>query len=99
MSNLVPLTRPNLQILGKVQTEVFPISEFLVNLLWKLCHNSRTSDAIDMELRPVSRLDKRNKTTSKKKLTMTPYQKIVTSLSFLQFAANLEQFGSRIPDL
>ena len=29
-------------------------------------HNSRTSDNIDMKLGPVTRLDKRNKTKSKK---------------------------------
>ena len=32
---LVSLTRPSLQILGKTQTELFPISGFLVNSLWK----------------------------------------------------------------
>ena len=30
------------------------------------CHNSRTSDDIDMKLGPVTKLDKRNKITSKK---------------------------------
>ena len=30
------------------------------------CHNSRTSDDIDMKLGPATKLDKRNKTTSKK---------------------------------
>ena len=30
------------------------------------CHNSRTSDDIDMKLEPVTKIDKRNKTTSKK---------------------------------
>ena len=30
------------------------------------CHNSRTSDDIDMKLGPVTKLHKRNKTTSKK---------------------------------
>ena len=29
------------------------------------CHNFRTSDDIDMKLRPVTKLDNRNKTTSK----------------------------------
>ena len=33
-----------------------------------------------------------------KKLTMTSCRKIVTSLPFFHFAANLEQSGSRIPD-
>ena len=30
------------------------------------CHNSKTSDDIDMKLGPVTKLDKRNKATSKK---------------------------------
>ena len=30
------------------------------------CHNPRTSDDIDMKLEPVTKLDKKNKTTSKK---------------------------------
>ena len=30
------------------------------------CHNSRTSDDIDMKLGPVTEIDKRKKTTSKK---------------------------------
>ena len=33
-----------------------------------------------------------------KNLTATSYQQIVTSLSFGQFLANLQQRGSRIPD-
>ena len=40
---------------------------------------------------PVTKLHKRNKTMSR--------WKIVTSLSFFQFIANLEQSGSRIPDV
>ena len=36
------------------------------------CHNSRTSDDIDMKLRPVTKPDKRNKKLSKK-LTMVSY--------------------------
>ena len=50
-----------------------------------------------MKLGPVTKLDKRNKTTSKK-LTMMPCREIVTSLSFFGFLANLEQSGGRIPD-
>ena len=45
------------------------------------CHNSRTRDDIDMKLGPVTKLDKRKKTTSKN-LTITSCQKIVTSLPF-----------------
>ena len=33
VSNLVSITRPSLQILGKTQAGVFPNSGFLVNLL------------------------------------------------------------------
>ena len=33
-----------------------------------------------------------------KNLTMTSYRKIVTSLPFFHFVANLEHSGSRIPD-
>ena len=62
------------------------------------CHNSRTSDNIEMKLGPVTKLHKINKTTSKKKLTVTSCQKIVMSLSFFQFMANLEQSRSRIMD-
>ena len=32
------------------------------------CHNSRTSYDIDMKLGPVTKLDKRNKKMSKKKI-------------------------------
>ena len=35
-------------------------------LIKENCHNSRTSDGIDMKLLPVTKLDRRNKTTSKK---------------------------------
>ena len=62
------------------------------------CYNSRTSADIDMKLGPVTKPDKRNKTTSKKKWTMTSCRKIVTSLSFFEFLANLEQSGGWIPD-
>ena len=42
----------------------FPVSgQSLMKLSF---HNSRTSDDIEMKLRPVTKLDKRNKTTSKK---------------------------------
>ena len=45
------------------------ISDFRISgqsLTKENCHNSRTSDDIDMKLGPVTKLDKRNKTTSKK---------------------------------
>ena len=46
-----------------------------------------------MKLGPVPKLDKRYKMT-----TMTPCQKIVTSLSFFGFFTNFEQSGGQIPD-
>ena len=69
----------SLQILGKTQTGVFPISG-----------NSRTSDDMDMKLRPLTRLDKRNKTTSKKfdvDVMSTNYDVIVIFRIFGQFRA------------
>ena len=76
------------------------ISDFRISgqsLIKENCHNSKTSDDIDMKLGPVTKLDKRNKTTSKN-LTLMSCRKIVTSLSFFGFLANLEQSGGRIPD-
>ena len=67
MPNLVSLTCPSLQILGKTQTGVFPISRFLPNLLLnKIAITPETSDDTHMKLGPVTKVDKRNKTTSKK---------------------------------
>ena len=51
-----------------------------------------------MKLGPVTKLDKKNKTTSKN-LIITSCREIVTPLSFFQFMANFEQSGSRIPDV
>ena len=67
MPNLVSLTGPSLQILDKTETGVFTISGFLVkSLINKNGHNSRTSNDIVMKLGPVTKLDKRNRATSKK---------------------------------
>ena len=77
------------------------ISDFGISgqsLITENCHNSRTSDDIDMKLGPVTKPDKRDKATSKK-LTMTSCQKIVTSLSFFGFLTNLEQSRDWIPDI
>ena len=95
MANLVSLFCLGLKILGKNQTGVFPISGFLVNSLYY--PNSRTRDDIVMKLASVIKLDKRNKTTSKK-LMMTSCQQTVTSFSFFEFMANLEPSRRRIPD-
>ena len=62
------------------------------------CHNSWTSDDIGMKLEPETKTDKRKKKQRQKNLTMMSCRKIVTPLPFFQFAANLEQSGSRIPD-
>ena len=63
MSDLVSLTCPSLQIMGKTQTGIsyFRISD--QSLIKVNCHNFRTSDDTDMKLGPVTTLDK---TTSKK---------------------------------
>ena len=67
MPNLVFLTQPFLQILDKTQAGVFPISRFLVKFLQdKNCHNSRTSNHIDMKFESLTKLDNRNTTPSKK---------------------------------
>ena len=90
--NLVSITRP---------VSDRGISDFRISgqsLIKENCHNSRTSDNIDMKLGPVIKLDKRNRTTSKK-LTMKSCQKIVMSLSFSGFLANLEQSAGQIPDI
>ena len=50
-----------------------------------------------MKLGPVTKLEKRNKSTSKN-VTIASCQKFVTTLSFFRFMANLEQSGSRIPE-
>ena len=43
-----------------------------------------------MKLGPATKLNKRNKTTSKKKMAMTSCSKIVTSLPCYQSMANLD---------
>ena len=48
MPNLVSLTISSLQILGKTQMVVFPISG--QSLTKENCHNSRASNDIDMKL-------------------------------------------------
>ena len=93
MPNLVSLTCSILQILGKTQTGYFRFPDF--QIIKVNCQNSRTSDDIDMKLGPVTKPDKRNKTTSKN-LTMTSCRKTVMSLSFFGFLSNLEQSGGLI---
>ena len=83
MPNFVSLTRPSLQILGKSQMGLLPIFQISgQSSIKENYHNSRTSDNIDTELGPVTKRDKRNKTTS----------------SFFRFMVNLDQPKSWIPD-
>ena len=82
-------------IIWKIKISNFWISG--QSVIKENCHNSRTNDNIDMKLGPITKLDKRNKTTSKN-LMMTSCRKIVTSWSFFGFLANLEKSKGRIPD-
>ena len=66
MPNLVFPTYPSFQIFAKTQTGVFLNSGFQVkSLIKENCHNSKTSDVINMKLGPVTKLYKKNKTMSK----------------------------------
>ena len=65
MPNLVSVTCPSLQILGKSQTGISDLWISGQSLIKENCHNFRTSDDIDMKLGAVTKLEKRNKTTSK----------------------------------
>ena len=60
------------------------ISDFRISglsLIKGNCHNSRTSDDIDMKLGPVTKLDNQNETKDRQKnLTLTSCWKIVTQL-------------------
>ena len=64
---------PNLCILDKTQTGVFSILGFLVNplstkivIILDVVMNIESSNDIDMKLGPITKLDKRKTTTSKK---------------------------------
>ena len=78
---------------------LFSQTEYVIgkSLIKENSHNSRTSDDVDVKLGLVTKLDKRNKTTSKN-LTMTSCRKIVTKLPLFQFMADLKQSGIHIPD-
>ena len=67
MANLVSLNLLQSPDIG--QNSDGGICDFRIfgqSLIEENCHNSRNSDDIDMKLVPVTKLDKRNKTTSKK---------------------------------
>ena len=96
MPNLVSMTRPRLQILGKTQTGYFRFPDFW-SIPFKIkYHTSRTGYDIDTKLGPVTKLDKRKQLP--KYSTMMSCRKIVTSSLFFGFLANLEQSGGRIPN-
>ena len=68
------------------------ISDFRISgqsLIKENCHNSRTSNDIDIKLGPVIKLYNINKIAHKDVDDDVMSAKIVTSLSFLQFMANL----------
>ena len=72
------------------------ISNFWISgqsLIKRNCHNSCTTDDIDMKLNLTRWTKQRQKI-----LMMTLCWKIATSLPFFEFRANLEQSGSWIPD-
>ena len=67
MKNLLSVTRPSPQILGKTQTGIFPTSGSGQSLTSKNCHTSGTSNDIGIKRGPVTTTrDKRNTVTSKK---------------------------------
>ena len=92
---------PNLpQTTGIGQNSDGGISDIQISgqsLIKENCHNSRTSDDIDIKIRPVTTLEKKNMATSKN-WTITSCQQIVTSLFFLriygQYAA-IQKLNSR----
>ena len=70
-----------------------------VSLIKENCHNSRTSDDIDMKLWPVTKLDRKNKTTSKKfgdDVMSGNYDVIVLFPIFGQFGAIWKPDSGRI---
>ena len=60
------------------------------------CHNYRTRNDIDSKLGPVTKLDNRNKTTSKN-FDNGVISENCDVIDRFQFTANFEQSGSRIP--
>ena len=72
--------------IGQNSEEVFP--SFWISgqfLLKENCHNSRTSDNIDMKLGPVTEIDKRNKTTFKNIGDDFDPNKILSIITFSHF--------------
>ena len=94
MPNLVFLTYPKpTDIEQNLDGGIFNFHISGQSIIKRNCHNSRTNHDIDMKLGTITKLDKENKTVVKK-LTMMSCRKIVTSLLFFEFKANLEQYGT-----
>ena len=94
MPNLVFLTYPKpTDIEQNLDGGIFNFHISGQSIIKRNCHNSRTNHDIDMTLGTITKLDKKNKTVVKK-LTMMSCRKIVTSLLFFEFKANLEQCGT-----
>ena len=77
------------------------ISDFQISgqpFIEENCHNSRTSNDIDVKLGPVTKLEKKNTAISKKS-DDSVLSEFMTSLSLFGFIANLKQFRSRRPDV
>ena len=89
---------PQSQDIGKISdkgiSNFWILGQFLIKVNY---HNSRVSDDIEMNLGPITKLDKRNKTTSKK-LDDDFMSVNCDFIVIFQFMANSEQSGSRIPD-
>ena len=91
MPNLAYLTPPHSLDVGKNSDG--GISNFRIPgqfFIKENYHNSRTSDDIDMKLGPVTKLDKRNKTTSKNDSKQTP--KIPTQIRVTCLRIDLKLF-------
>ena len=91
-----PLLTPVSRYWLKLRRGYFRFLDFWSIVYKRKLSNSRTSHDIDRKLGPVTKLDKKNTATSKKKSTMTSCQQIMTPLSFCQFIFNLQPSRSRI---
>ena len=65
MPNLVPLLTPVSKYWANLKRRCLRVPDCGQLLIKENCHNSRTSDDVEIKLRPATKPDKRNKTTSK----------------------------------
>ena len=87
MPDSVSLIQSSPQILGKFQRVVFSFSWFLVKSL--INKTSRTSNDIAVNLERLSKLDKRNKKTSKK-VDNNFMSETITSFLFFRFTVDFQ---------